>query len=338
MSIYLKTSTDGVTWSAAQLVIDLTAGNPDHVQIVSPAIVHDGTQFIMFSSKSFTTLERRTSADGVNWSAPTAKVFGSFPVAKFAYTDVINTGGGKLFALVQDYSCTGTPESPAVSNLWLARSSDWGNTWATVQSPMLRSQGMSTMDIYRTTGLWESRNGADYFRLLFCGIDFDLKGREVWRIGYTNGYAPDAIVPTTGISVPGEVEAGGDVTGVQGDFRRLTARLGIFTRLVASSLMSPERGSRRHSSIKVGAASADPHRIGTPNSVTALTTYRPLSLPAVPQEHTLPGAVPRFAFISGPLTWPGLKHATTGQSGQQTTGSSSRFSSTHQPASQPCSP
>ena len=254
--IWRITSTNGSTWSAPSLVIEISTGNPSNNLILSPAVVHDGTQFLMFSSKNFNAIEKRTSADGATWSAPSAVTLTGGPTP-FGHLDVINAGAGNWFMLLQTYGGVGTSEAPDTgSEIRLGRSSNSGASWTFATAPILDARGVSTRNIYRTTGLWESRDGADYFRLWFSGIDY-ANGQEVWRVGYTEGWAPDEAQPATGLAVPGNVEVDGDLAAVQGGFRRLTSRLGMFTRVVTDRLFTNQA--------RIGFAIFDQKRLATAN-------------------------------------------------------------------------
>lgn len=71
--IYRKTSSDGITWSAATMVIQVNQS----ALLASPAIVREANgTFSMWSINAatgnhLTRWERRTSPDGIAWSAPT---------------------------------------------------------------------------------------------------------------------------------------------------------------------------------------------------------------------------------------------------------------------------
>lgn len=248
-TIWLTISTNGVTGASPQTAIYIgyigDGDDLDHVQLTSPAIAHDGSLFIMLSRKNYITLERRTSANGATWSSPSATTLSGGTASKYAHQDVINAGDGKLFALIQGYGSSGqklmaldsgTAESPNNDKMWLARSTNWGMSWAASPYPLLTSTGLATRGIYRTTGLWKSLNSKDYLLICYSGIDQDNEGREVWHVGYTEGYAPDAAMPATGLAIPGNAKISGDVSSTQAGFRRITARLAVFTRAVTSSL------------------------------------------------------------------------------------------------------
>lgn len=235
--IILRKSTDGVTWTAPQAVIDTTSLAPaDHLQLISPGFVYDGTQFIMWSSKSSTMIERRTSPDGVTWSAATVCTINGYAGSGIGHVDVTRDGSS-LFLFLQDYGpASNVPEVSASRHIWLGRSTDGGLTWTMSPNPLLDSTGLATRTIYRTCGLHETRNGSDYFRIWYSGIDLDENNNEVWHVGYTEGFAPDQAQPVSGLAVPGNLEISGDITVRQGGFRRLTARIGTFTRLVTASI------------------------------------------------------------------------------------------------------
>src|SRR5215467_11448586 len=67
--IYLMKSLDGVRWSAAIEVLTENSGT----QLLSPAVVHDGTQFLMWTIECLAgdlKLMRRSSPCGLTWTPP----------------------------------------------------------------------------------------------------------------------------------------------------------------------------------------------------------------------------------------------------------------------------
>ncbi|MGH7583680.1 MAG: hypothetical protein ACREL5_10695, partial [Gemmatimonadales bacterium] len=154
--IKLIRSRDGIHWDSAVTVV--TA--PSH-EVVSPAVVRGGADgappWQMWSvnsgsqgcSAQMTTVERRTSADGVNWSAP-------------ELVDLVQPGElvwhidvrwiparAEYWALYNTYPPGSTCVTDAV---YLARSSD-GISWTVYPSPVVRSGVIPAFSdvVYRST-------------------------------------------------------------------------------------------------------------------------------------------------------------------------------------------
>jgi hypothetical protein len=87
--IYIKTSSDGVTWSATQQVISSSGSglNTDNL-ILSPArvIESNGSHTMWSINYSTHNIERRTSADGIAWSAPSNCAFSIAPYLGTGFT------------------------------------------------------------------------------------------------------------------------------------------------------------------------------------------------------------------------------------------------------------
>ncbi|MFO7610521.1 MAG: DUF2341 domain-containing protein, partial [Candidatus Krumholzibacteriia bacterium] len=110
---YLKrlASTDGVSWGTAQTVIT----TPNY--IMSPAVIHDGTQYIMWyvhspggCTSSYQNFYRRTSADGIAWG-PAEPVTIEQPGRIPWHFDVQDTGDGLVMLFISypvGSGCTNT--------------------------------------------------------------------------------------------------------------------------------------------------------------------------------------------------------------------------------------
>jgi hypothetical protein len=176
--VYGQSSTDGVNWSAK---VALFSGVPGFC--LSPAIVHDGTQFIMFANNrtgtpgNYTyTLEKRTAAtiDGV-WSAPVAVNITPAANTYIWHLDVIRDGA-RLWCLLFNYGTT-----VFNTGLYLGYSDDWGDTWTLLSYPII--------PLVNCAGTWAA--GSLYRGSLVrtpTGFDLWYSGStaaNVWHIGYT---------------------------------------------------------------------------------------------------------------------------------------------------------
>lgn len=252
--IMLRTSTTGIAWSAETTVIDtapLIPGN--RLQIISPAVIHDGTQFVMYHSKD-AVLQRRTSADALTWSAPAAcGLTGGLSGATVSHIDAIMVGTG-VHLLVQDSGgVASTQNTVGARKLWLAKSIN-GIAFTVGTLPLLISEHLAQRMIYRTCGLWESRNGKDFYRLWVSGVSYSVGSdsadlvdqvagqgyMESYYIGYSEGYDPNdpAVSDKTSLYPSGDVVAGGRVRGDEVGGNRVFGRFivgakGWFDRLRA---------------------------------------------------------------------------------------------------------
>lgn len=180
--VMMTRSGDGIRWGPATPVISV----PSH-QLVSPAVVRGapGTPWTMWSVNSGsrgcsarnTTIERRTSTDGVRWSAPAA-------------TDLLQTGRviwhldvewiaafSEYWAIYNSYPSGGTCATDA---LYLARSAD-GIHWTTYPSPIVtRGVSAAFADIvYRSTFRADPATGT--VTLWLSGATFTLATGYTWR-------------------------------------------------------------------------------------------------------------------------------------------------------------
>lgn len=123
--LYLTTSSNGIQWSPPVEILRDTEGN----QLLSPAVLHDGTHFLMWTvdlDGGELKLARRTSSDGLSWSAPeTGTVMGLDAGRQPWHIDVIAEPEGFSAVLV---SCTGL--GGAGTRMHYAQSTD-GLNWST---------------------------------------------------------------------------------------------------------------------------------------------------------------------------------------------------------------
>ena len=180
--IRLMSSGDGVRWSAPITIV--TA--PDH-QVVSPAVVSGspGAPWTMWAvnagsrgcTAATTTVERRTSSDGVHWSAP-ASVDLAQPDEIIWHIDVAWIAARREYwALYNTYPPGSTCATGA---LYLATSSD-GLHWRTYPSPVARSGILDAFRdiIYRST--FEVDPGAGTVTLWISGAKYTQATGYVWR-------------------------------------------------------------------------------------------------------------------------------------------------------------
>ena len=179
--ILLTRSDDGIHWSAPEHVV----GAPSH-RIVSPAVVRGSpaAPWTMFSVNSgpegctarSTVVERRTSEDGVRWSAPVATDL-DLPGHVPWHLDVQwIPARGEYWALTNTYPAGGTCTTDA---LRLARSPD-GLRWTVFPSPVLASGASDAFRdvVYRSTFVVDE--AAETVTFWFSGASY-ATGKYVWQ-------------------------------------------------------------------------------------------------------------------------------------------------------------
>ena len=180
--ISVMRSPDGSHWDKPATVITV----PSH-QLVSPSIVRGAphSPWLMWGvnagpqgcAAARTTVERRTSADGLNWSATTVTDLAQ-PGQVIWHIDVEwIPARSEYWALYNSYPAGG---SCATHALYLARSSD-GLHWTVSPSPIARSGVIEAFSdiIYRSTFITDSK--ANRVMLWMSGAAFVEGAGYVWR-------------------------------------------------------------------------------------------------------------------------------------------------------------
>jgi hypothetical protein len=175
-------STDGIHWSTPSDVV--IASNHE---VVSPALVRGAPHapWQMWSvnsgsagcSAALTTVERRTSADGYNWSAP-ATVNLTQPGQAIWHIDVQwIPARSEYWALYNTYPAGTTCSTNA---LYLARSAD-GITWTTYPAPIATVGVIDAFKhiVYRSTFLMNPK--ATNIKLWISGAKYDQSTGYVWQ-------------------------------------------------------------------------------------------------------------------------------------------------------------
>lgn len=179
--VKLMRSTDGVHWDTSATVIEV----PNH-QLVSPSVVRSAPNaaWQMWSvnpgergcSAPTTTIERRTSSDGIRWNAPSPVELVQ-PGQSIWHIDVQWIAArAEYWALYNTYA-SGT--SCATTALYLARSPD-GVHWTTYPSPIARAGiiGAFRSLVYRSTFMTNPR--ATQVTLWISGAEF-ANNAYTWR-------------------------------------------------------------------------------------------------------------------------------------------------------------
>ncbi len=158
--ISVMRSTDGTQWSSPNNVIAV----PAH-ELVSPAVVRRGmgAAWQMWSVNSgpegcsapVTTVERRTSSDGITWSEPAA-VNLTQPGQNIWHIDVQWVPARAEYWAIYNTFAVGS--NCSTDALWIARSAD-GVSWTTYPSPIARAGVISAFSqiVYRASFLMNPR-------------------------------------------------------------------------------------------------------------------------------------------------------------------------------------
>jgi hypothetical protein len=173
-----KTSADGVNWSLAQEVLTLPL-----FQMLSPTVEKTQTGYALWTVNGGklgchgpeTTVELRTSTDGISWTAPQTVNLHQ-PGYHVWHIDVrFVPSKNEYWAVYAAYPAA----SCGTTSLFFARSSD-GVNWATFFEPLLNpGTGWDSGQIYRSTILYDA--GTDTLRLWYSARNKN----QVWHTGYS---------------------------------------------------------------------------------------------------------------------------------------------------------
>lgn len=174
-----RTSADGINWSAPADMFSVPNYN-----VLSPAVQKTANGYMMWyvdagpsgCEAAATSVEYRTSTDGVTWSAPSVANL-SQPGEQVWHIEVRYIAAKQqywaLYAAYPNASCGNT-------TLYFATSKD-GINWQVSGSPILGTgQQWDHDQIYRSTFLYDS--GSDLLR-----VWYSAQQGHVWHTGYTEG-------------------------------------------------------------------------------------------------------------------------------------------------------
>lgn len=122
-TIYVISSSDGVDWSAPQKVLEDTSGKTDG--IMSPSIIIDNGSWKMWLVDGWGNLVKKTSADGITWSADVPTVTNGLPTDRNYWHVDVAKNGNRLEMML----CSSTDTGGANTRLHHAYSMDDGVTW-----------------------------------------------------------------------------------------------------------------------------------------------------------------------------------------------------------------
>lgn len=186
LHLWRKTSSNGVDWTVPQDLLKLPA-----YQILSPAVEKTPTGYALWSvnsgslgcSATQTTVELRTSMDGISWTAPQTVNLNQ-PGYHVWHLDVTFVPSKNeywaVYAAYPQASC-------GTTSLFLARSSD-GINWTTYPNPLLTAgTGWDAGQIYRSSMIYEA--STDALRVWYSARNT----QHVWHTGYSE--APYSQLP-----------------------------------------------------------------------------------------------------------------------------------------------
>lgn len=204
--LYLRSTTNGVEWTPRQTI--LTA-NKNTEQLASPAVLHDGTQWVMWTVDNVANpnvLKRRTAASITGpWSAATACTVSGRPADRDLWHLAVRKLGGQYVSLLNDATLG---VSGGDGELYLMSSTD-GLNWTLGDAPLF-SQALTGeyTALYRGTFLPVFDNGR---------LEFDVwhgawaSSPIVWGIYYRRlsqtGDGHGLVVQDEGVSVATAVTA-----------------------------------------------------------------------------------------------------------------------------------
>lgn len=189
---YLKRTSDGINWSAKQLVLSsVSTGEEDH-KIISPAVIYKDGDFYMWSVNAgsgagegcfadTTTLEFRTSADGENWSAAqNATISQSLFGVEYNvwHPEVVYFAEKREYWML--FAGYQAPVHCGFNALFAARSPDgltWTSFWDPVLYPIL---GWDQTTMYRASFVYDNET----IKLWYSAKDLG----DNWHLGYALGH------------------------------------------------------------------------------------------------------------------------------------------------------
>lgn len=279
LTIYVRTSTDGKTWTAKQIVFQSNAMT--NANYLSPTLTFDGTRWTMWMvnwTASPSTLVRFTSTGKSpllgQWSSGTNCTL-AVPTGRSIWHIQIRQIGSALYGILND--C----ESGASGNngdLYLIRSINGGTTWERSPKPIIqRLQTGEHTSLYRATLLPGFQDGQFGFHVWYSA--WRVSGSQVWNtyrtfVGQDTGWI--TISPSTGWEiVAGHVPAVRVRMGtlfIRGMLKRLTG--GSLTELARIPVTIPIHGevavlAGAHMALKSGASDTAFAEIGI-NTVTGI--------------------------------------------------------------------
>ncbi|MGE5113679.1 MAG: hypothetical protein ACM3JB_22680 [Acidobacteriaceae bacterium] len=176
--LFRKRSADGIHWTPAEPLLNAPA-----YAFLSPTVQRLGNEYMMWSvnsgtvgcTASSTSVELRTSPDGIHWSEPqtTGLVQPNYRIWHINVKWIPATH--EFLALYSAFQKTCANDS-----LFLARSPD-GMHWKTSAAPLLvpNPGHWDGIAIYRATGFLDPRT-------LSFRVWYSAEGTMGWRLGYTD--------------------------------------------------------------------------------------------------------------------------------------------------------
>jgi len=203
--IYVKSSTDGVTWSTKTLIL---SNNSAAIRTLAPSIVYDGSAWRMWVvdiAPSPNIIRRYSSQSPTGtWTIDGAVTLSNMPSGRDPWHIDVNQWGrsSTYHMLVNDVALNANGGG---GQLYLAESTDSGMTWTVANTPVIPS-GSGRWDnlIYRSSMVPYHRGDSLGYEIIYAGIDTD-NGNTDWRLGYTTTLSdahPNQAWPVHGIADP----------------------------------------------------------------------------------------------------------------------------------------
>jgi hypothetical protein len=182
-SLLRTTSQDGVHWSKPEVLL---SGMNTFVNSPSVGKI-DGTYYLWAidtgigcAAQTPSTVNQRTSTDGVNWSAPSAMNIDQPGYILWHLNSIWVPSKGQLMALVAAYRVGSVCNH---TKLFFANSRD-GINWQTYPDPILDvSSSWDSGEIYRSSLVYDSSNSL--LRVWYSAV-----GASGWHVGHTEKAFP----------------------------------------------------------------------------------------------------------------------------------------------------
>lgn len=183
-SLLLTTSADGIHWTKPQVLF-----SGDNTFVNSPSVIKLGDTFYLWAVDTgigcdtlTSTVNVRTSADGIHWSDPTALNISQPGYVIWHLNTIAVPSKGQLMSLLASYP-VGT--NCDLTKLFFANSHD-GVNWKTYSQPVLSpAPGWDSLEIYRSSLLYDP--DMKLLRMWYSARD-DVKLQ--WHVGFTSKTFP----------------------------------------------------------------------------------------------------------------------------------------------------
>jgi hypothetical protein len=202
--IYVRSSADGITWSAKTLVL---SNDRNVTRPCAPSVVFDGTTWHMWAVDivpSPNTIVHYTASSPTGpWTLGPACTLNNVPTGRDPWhIDVNRLPSGAYHMLINDVALG---IGGGGGRLYLAESTDGGTTWTCADHDFISTAaGRWDNLLYRSSMVYSSRGDSPGYEVIYSGIS-SFQGATDWRIAYTSTFADshaDQVVHAHSLAVP----------------------------------------------------------------------------------------------------------------------------------------